>query len=539
MQIHLAQIDAVVGDIDGNSERARRALERAAAAGSRLVVFPELLLLGYPPDDLLLRPDLGARIEAALAEVAAAAHSAGIAAVVGAPLWRDGGCYNAAWILDGGGTVDIARKRCLPNYGVFDEKRYFVAGDTPCVVDIDGRRLGVMVCEDIWDPMPARELAQGGAELLISPNASPYHWGKREDRRAVAGTRAGENRLPLVYVNQVGGQDDLVFDGESFALDAGGEEVLNLAAFAEQDGCVELTADGGLRAVAPGGAPGLALGEAESIYRALVLAVRDYVRKNGFGGVVVGLSGGIDSALTLAIAVDALGAGAVTAVLMPSPYTARMSIDDGLAEADALGVERRVLPIHKPFSAFEDTLSDVFAGHQRDVTEENLQARIRGTLLMAIANKFEALVLATGNKSEMAVGYCTLYGDMVGGFAPLKDVDKTRVYRLARWRNTRSAVIPERVLERPPSAELAPDQQDSDSLPPYDVLDPILEALVERDDAVEALVAAGYAEDDVRRVARLLVASEYKRRQAAPGPKVSRRAFGRERRYPITSRFRF
>lgn len=539
MPITLAQIDAVVGDIDGNLERARAAVGRAAEQGRGLVVMPELMLLGYPPDDLLLRPDLRTRIESAVAALAAAAAQADMAVVVGAPAWTAQGVFNAAWVLDGGEVAACAHKRCLPNYGVFDEKRYFQAGSAPCVVEIDGRRIGVMVCEDIWDPAPAADLAAAGAEVLVSPNASPYHWGKREDRRAVAARRATETGLGLVYVNQVGGQDDLVFDGESFAVGADGNEVAGLPAFVEADGCVRLLADGRVLAgdtALPASPP---LAEAESIYRALQLAVHDYIGKNGFPGVVVGLSGGIDSAVTLALAVDALGPEAVTAVMMPSRYTATMSLEDAAAEAEALGVAYHVLPIEEVVAAFSATLAEPFAGHDADVTEENLQARSRGVLLMALANKFNRLVLATGNKSEMAVGYATLYGDMAGGFAPLKDVDKTRVYRLARWRNQQSPVIPERVIERPPSAELAEDQADSDSLPDYAVLDPILEALVEHDEAVEAIVARGFAEADVRQVARLLVGSEYKRRQAAPGPKISRRAFGRERRYPITSRFRF
>ena len=539
MQITLAQIDVVVGDIAGNVRRCRQAIARAANTGSRLVVCPELCLLGYPPDDLLLRPDLHERLQAGLDELMEAARDSGVALIVGAPALDDGRLRNSAWILDGGRALGRADKRCLPNYGVFDEKRYFEPGANPCVVEVDGRRIGVMVCEDMWDAAPARDLAAAGAEVMISLNASPYHWGKREDRRRIAATRVHETGLPLIYVNQVGGQDDLVFDGESFALAADGTEVVGLPPFTEADARVVLEAGTDLRAATGEVVPAAALGEAESIYRALTLGVRDYVGKNGFPGVVVGLSGGIDSALTLAVAVDALGPEAVTAVMMPSRYTAEMSLDDAAAEARALGVQYHVLSIESAFEAFNETLADVFAGHGRDVTEENLQARSRGVLVMALANKFNALVLATGNKSEMAVGYATLYGDMCGGFAPLKDVDKTRVYRLARWRNTQGEVIPERVITRAPSAELAEDQADSDSLPPYEVLDPILEALVERDEAVEDLVARGFAEADVRHVARLLVRSEYKRRQAAPGPKVSPRAFGRERRYPITSRYSF
>jgi len=538
--IGLAQIDALVGDIEGNVRRILAAVDRARAAhAARLVVLPELTLLGYPPDDLLLRPDLPARIDAALEELAAGLAEAGVAAIVGAPQWEGDRRLNAAVVLDGGKRLGTARKRLLPNYGVFDEKRYFATGDEPCVVDIDGHALGVLVCEDMWAAHPAADAARAGASVLVSINASPYHRGKRRERRAAAAARVAETGLPLVYVNQVGGQDDLVFDGESFALSADGRVVAALPAFAECDGAVTLDRAGALDAAAS--APPLvpALPEAESVYRAVVLGVHDYIGKNGFGGVFVGLSGGIDSALTLALAVDALGPERVTAVLMPSRYTAQMSLEDATAEARALGVASRTLSIEGPYEAFLDTLDEAFAGRAVDTTEENIQARCRGVLLMALANKFNALVLSTGNKSEMAVGYATLYGDMAGGFAPLKDVAKTRVYDLARWRNGQSPVIPERVLERPPSAELAADQADSDTLPEYEVLDPILEALVERDDSVEEIVAAGYPEDVVRQIARMLVRSEYKRRQAAPGPKVSPRAFGRERRYPITSRYPF
>ena len=539
MQITLAQSDAAVGDIPGNLERARAAVERAAAHGSGLVVLPELSLLGYPPDDLLLRPELAGRIEAALDALAVAAATAGVAVIVGAPAWCGGRRYNSAYVVAGGGVRGRADKRCLPNYGVFDEKRYFHAGDAPCVVEIEGRAIGVMVCEDIWDPQPAQDLAAAGAEVLVSPNASPFHWGKRDERRRVAAERARETGLGLVYVNQVGGQDDLVFDGESFVVAPDGAAVYQLPAFREADGGVVLDAAGGLAPAADTPPVPPLPEEAEAIYGALVLAVRDYIGKNGFPGVVVGLSGGIDSALTLAVAADALGADAVTAVMMPSRYTAQMSLDDAAAEAEALGVGYHVLSIEPVVTAFGDTLADRLGGRPGGITGENLQARTRGSLLMALSNQSGRLVLATGNKSELAVGYATLYGDMVGGFAPLKDVDKTRVYRLARWRNEQGAVIPERVITREPSAELAEDQVDSDSLPPYEVLDPILAALVEHDEEVEAIIARGFAEADVRRVAALLVASEYKRRQAAPGPKVSRRAFGRERRYPITSRFRF
>jgi len=536
--VAMAQIEVVVGDIDGN---ARRVVDAALTArdrlGARLVVLPELCLLGYPPDDLLLRPDLPARIEAALNRVAAELAASGVAVVVGLPLFEAGGCSNAAVVLDAGDSVATARKRCLPNYGVFDEKRYFAAGHNACVFDLDGRRLGLMVCEDIWEPEPARDLAGAGAQLVLVPNASPFHYAKCHERLAVARERVAATGCGLLYVNQVGGQDDLVFDGGSFALDGAHEPVAALPGFREAEGAVTLAADGALRApVASARGERSAI---EMIHDAVVLGTRDYVDKNGFDGVFVGLSGGVDSALTLAVAVDALGPERVTAVLMPSRHTAQMSLEDAAEQARLLGVRTWTLPIEDAFEAFTHTLAEPFLGEGADATEENIQARCRGVLLMALANKARALVLSTGNKSELAVGYATLYGDMAGGFAPLKDVSKTQVYALAHWRNGWARVIPERVLEREPSAELAADQADSDSLPPYAVLDPILEALVERDAAVDDLVAEGFDRPTVRRVAHMLITSEYKRRQAAPGPKVSPRAFGRERRYPITSRYPF
>jgi NAD+ synthase (glutamine-hydrolysing) len=538
LKIGLAQVDAVVGDIEGNARRViAGAWELQARYGARLVVFPELCLLGYPPDDLLLRPDLPGRIDAAIDRIAAELEGSGIAVLAGLPLFENETCYNAAVLLDGGERVAVVRKRCLPNYGVFDEKRYFSAGDRAVTATIDGRTLGLMICEDIWQIEPARDLAAAGAELIVCPNASPYHCDKPAERLAVARRRVRETGCPLVYVNQIGGQDDLVFDGDSFAIDARGHATVHLPSFVEADAAVVWSAAAGLCPVEPLPASPEPHVQAESIYRALTLAVRDYVTKNGFEGVFVGLSGGIDSALVLAVAADALGPERVTAVRMPSRYTAQMSLDDAAEEAELLGVRCETLSIEPAYEAFLDILAEPFAGMAADTTEENIQARSRGLLLMALANKHNAIVLATGNKSEMAVGYATLYGDMAGGFAPLKDVSKTRVYALARWRNKQSPAIPERVLTREPSAELAPDQADSDSLPPYDVLDPILEALVERDESVEDIAAAGFEPETVRRVARMLVKSEYKRRQAAPGPKVSPRAFGRERRYPITSRY--
>ncbi|MDZ7828004.1 MAG: NAD+ synthase [Halofilum sp. (in: g-proteobacteria)] len=533
----LLQVNPVMGDIAGNARLIATAVDDLLARhAARVILLSELALVGYPPDDLVARPDLPGHVDSALDWLADRFRDRQVAIAVGAPITAVHGLYNAVVVLDGGERVCTVPKRCLPNYGVFDEKRHFVSGDEVGVIDIDGRRLGLLVCEDLWFPEPAADLRAAGAEIILCANASPFHRHKAAQRASVCRQRADETGLPVLYVNAYGGQDELVFDGGSFALNADGSEILRLPFCAAGSGVVRMQPGGSLEPVDES-APSPV--EAESVYRAIQLAIGDYVGKNGFNGVFVGLSGGIDSALTLAVAADALGHERVTAVLMPSRHTAQMSLDDAEAEANALSVEQLVLPIESVYQAFVDTLAEPFAGLAPDVTEENLQARCRGVLLMALANKHDAIVLSTGNKSEMAVGYATLYGDMAGGFAPLKDVPKTLVYELARWRNDRGPVIPARVLERPPSAELAPDQVDTDNLPPYEELDPILEALVERDDSVETIVAAGHDEAVVRRVARMLVRSEYKRRQAAPGPKVTARAFGRERRYPITSRYPF
>ncbi len=538
--IGLVQLDVVVGDIEGNARRALEAAQAAAARdGARLVVLPELALLGYPPDDLLLRPDLPERIERGLEHIAAVLADTGIAVLIGVPQWQDGACFNSAVVLDGGERAVTVHKRCLPNYGVFDEKRYFAAGQDAGVAELDGHRVGLIVCEDLWAPEPAAAVAAAGAESIVCINASPYHWGKHRERREVAHERVHATGLPLIYLNQVGGQDDLVFDGDSFVLDGEGREIAALPAFRETGGAVAVGAGRGMRRQPPMPEPGPEAEAAEAIYQALVLAVRDYVNKNGFGGVYVGLSGGIDSALVLALAADALGPERVGAALMPSRYTAQMSVGDAAQQCRRLGVAYHVLSIEKPYAAFVDVLSEVFGGGEPDVTEENIQARSRGLMLMALANKRNWIVLATGNKSEMAVGYATLYGDMAGGFAPLKDVAKMRVYELAHWRNAQGEVIPQRVIDRPPTAELAEGQADTDNLPPYEELDPILEALVERDDRIEDIIASGHDEQTVHRVAQMLLRSEYKRRQSAPGPKISPRAFGRERRYPITSAYRF
>ncbi len=537
LRIALAQIDVLVGDIDGN---ARRVVEQAREArdrlGAALVLFPELTLTGYPPEDLLLRPGLYPRVERALEAVCREAE--GIDVVLGYPHQTPDGVYNAAALIRGGRVAARYFKQSLPNYSVFDEKRYFREGGEPCVVDVGGVPTGLTICEDVWVDGPVRQAAAAGARLVLNLNASPYHVGKETEREAVVGRQARENGVSLVYVNLVGGQDELVFDGASFAVDAEGTVVFRAPAFEEGLYLVELEVTAESQPRLRQGPLAPALSAEESVYRALTTGIRDYVEKNGFRGVVVGLSGGVDSALTVALAADAIGPERVEAVLMPSRYTAPMSVEDAVAEAKALGVRHHTVSIEGPFEAFLEALRETFAGAPRDVTEENIQARCRGIILMAISNKRGELVLTTGNKSEMGVGYATLYGDMAGGFAPLKDVPKMLVYRLAEWRNQRSPVIPRRVLERPPSAELAPDQKDQDSLPPYPVLDAILELYVEQDRCPEDIVAAGYDPATVERVVRMVNRNEYKRRQAAPGVRISRRAFGRDRRYPITSGYR-
>jgi NAD+ synthase (glutamine-hydrolysing) len=538
LRILIAQLNLLVGDVAGNLDKVLAAARAARdEQGADLVVFPELTLTGYPPEDLLLRPELIQRCEAALARLCAEAR--GVTLVLGYPKAGLGGLYNVAGVIRDGTVVAEYAKQHLPNYRVFDEKRYFQPGATPCVFEHRGVRIGLTVCEDIWEEGPTRQAAEAGAQILININASPYHSRKAQERQALVERRAREHGLPVLYVNLVGGQDELVFDGGSFVVDAGGVCTQRAPFFEEAALLVELEAAPGLgepMRLRPG--PVAALhGEDESVYRALVLGVGDYVRKNGFAGAVLGLSGGIDSALTLAIASDALGPERVEVVLMPSRYTADMSNEDAQVQARTLGVAASVIPIEPAFQAFLGMLEGTFAGAPTDVTEENIQARCRGITLMAISNKRRRILLTTGNKSEMAVGYATLYGDMAGGFAPIKDCFKTLVYRLARYRNGIDPVIPERVLIRPPSAELAPNQVDQDSLPPYDLLDEVLRRYIEEDQGVDEIVAAGFPEAEVRRVARLVDRNEYKRRQAPPGVRITRRAFGRDRRYPITSGF--
>ncbi|QEU04616.1 NAD+ synthase [Pseudomonas oryzihabitans] len=533
LNVVMAQVNLKVGDIHGNVERIIAAARQARdELQGDLIVFPELSLCGYPPEDLLLRSSMQRRIEQGLQRIRD--EIAGIHVLVGFPWLEEGRRYNACAVYRDGAELAFYRKQQLPNYRVFDEKRYFEPGDSATVFDYQGVPIGVTICEDIWFAEPMARARAAGARLMLNLNASPFHGGKQPEREAVVGERAREGGMPVVYVNQVGGQDELVFDGHSFVVDAQGQVSQRAPAFVE--GLYPVIIDEALQPQPAELAPVASL-EA-SVYDALVLGVRDYVRKNGFRGVVLGLSGGIDSALVLAVAVDALGAEQVEAVMMPYHYTAQISLDDAEAEARTLGVRYSVLPIAPMVEAFQATLAGEFAGLGRDTTEENLQARCRGTLLMAISNKKGYLVLTTGNKSEMAVGYATLYGDMAGGFDVLKDVPKTLVFRLCEYRNRAGEVIPQRVIDRPPSAELSPDQKDEDSLPPYPVLDEILRLYVEQDLSAVDIVAAGFDEETVRRVLRLVDLNEYKRRQAAVGARVTQRGFGRDRRYPITSGWR-
>lgn len=534
--VALAQINPVVGDIPGNTERVLAGVEQARSAGACVVLFPELVLTGYPPEDLLLRPSLQQRIEQALARIAAVATD--IYVVVGYPIQRNDQLFNAAGVFFAGKQLAEYHKQCLPNYRVFDEKRYFSAGNAPCIFSVDGVSIALAICEDVWCVEPAIQAQQAGAQLLLVLNASPFHVDKQYERENILLERVRETALPIVYCNAVGGQDELVFDGGSCVVSTTGEVVARAAFFQEEylqiavtvtDTSVQLLAEKIPSAIPETDA---------TIYQALVCGVRDYVNKNGFRGVVLGLSGGIDSALTLAIAVDALGAERVEAVMMPYHYTASISVEDAEAQARTLGVKFSIIPIESAVQSFSAMLSDRFAieaASAHDTTEQNLQARCRGVTLMALSNRNGSLVLTTGNKSEVAVGYCTLYGDMAGGFDVLKDVLKTRVYALCRYRNALSPVIPQRVIDRPPSAELAPNQTDQDNLPPYDVLDAILQRYVENDESAEKIIAAGFAAADVQRVIRLVDLNEYKRRQAAIGPRVTQRGFGRDRRYPITN----
>jgi NAD+ synthase (glutamine-hydrolysing) len=536
LRIALAQLDLLVGDVQGN---AARVIESARAAGREhgadLVAFPELALSGYPPEDLLFHRGFRRQIEAGLEEVCRQVQGPGV--MVGYPEYTRATIYNSAALIANGAVAAIHRKAELPNYKVFDEKRYFHPGAQPTVVECKGFRVGLLVCEDIWEPEPAQLARSDRAELLVVINASPYERNKQRERESVVRARVADVALPIVYINMVGGQDELVFDGNSFVMDEQGEVVMRAPAFKEGTYCIDFERQG-RRAVPVPGDVAPELSDEASIYSALVLGVRDYVNKHGFPGVVMGLSGGVDSALTLAIAVDALGADRVHAVMMPSRYTSPISLEDAVEEARLLGVKYSELSIESMFEATLATLKAEFAGRPPDAAEENIQSRCRMLLLMGISNKTGRMLLTTGNKSEMAVGYATLYGDMAGGFAPIKDCSKLTVYRLTAYRNRLGRVIPQRVIDRPPSAELRFEQKDSDSLPPYEVLDPILEAFIEEDLSVDEIEARGFDRATIGRVLDLVKRNEYKRRQAPPGVRISRRAFGRDWRYPITNGYR-
>jgi NAD+ synthase (glutamine-hydrolysing) len=528
MPLAIAQLNQTVGDLPANAQSILAAAAQGFRTGAGVVVTPELSLCGYPPEDLVLRP---AFLDACASELAALAAqvTAGVL-VVGFPERHAGKRHNALAVIRDGRVAQVYRKRCLPNYTVFDEERYFEPGDSPCVFEDGGLRYGLVICEDIWFPEPAEMARAAGAQVLVVANGSPYHTRQQALRREQVEARTREAKLPVVYVNRVGGQDELVFDGASFVMDADGALAQQLPAWHET---VALVAFDGPR---PRHVRGTLDPRLEPhVYDALVTGVRDYVRKNRFPGVLLGLSGGVDSALTLAVAVDALGRDKVRALMLPSPYNASISLDDAREMAGILGVRYDEIPIEPVFSAFLDALAGEFRDMPPDATEENIQARIRGTLLMALSNKFGSIVLTTGNKSEMAVGYATLYGDMAGGFAVLKDIPKTLVYRLSHYRNSLGRVIPERIITRPPSAELRPGQTDQDSLPPYDILDGILEAYVEYDLSPAEIVGKGFPAAAVAQVVRLIKVSEYKRRQSAVGVRITARGFGKDWRYPITS----
>jgi len=537
LKIAMAQLNFHVGDIVGNSKKIIESSKNAQFhLGADAIVFPELALTGYPPEDLLLRPRFLELIDNTLNDIVASIK--GIDVILGYPKEVRDGLYNAVAQIRNGEIVAEYYKQNLPNYSVFDEKRYFLAGTQPCVSDINGVPVGLTICEDIWFKEPMSNAAKAGAKLIININASPYHMDKSDERLELLKKRTSENSLPIMYVNLVGGQDELVFDGESLVVDKTGKLCKRVASFEEGVFLAEFNVDKDNNVTPVSTKISKPRSDVETIYQALVMGVRDYVNKNRFPGIIIGVSGGIDSGLTLAIAADAIGAERVEAVMMPSRYTSQMSLEDARKQAQNLETHYRELSIEPVFQAVLDVLREEFAGKEPDSTEENIQARCRGLLLMALSNKSGKIVLTTGNKSEMSVGYATLYGDMVGGFNALKDVPKTLVYRLAEYRNTISQVIPLRVIHRAPSAELSPDQKDSDTLPDYGELDGILERFVEQDKSIAEIVNDGYDRAVVERVIRMVDLNEYKRRQSAPGVRITRRAFGRDRRYPITSGFK-
>lgn len=533
LSVALAQLNLCVGDIAGNTQLVIKAIEEAKAKHADVIVFPELTLSSYPPEDLVYREDFLQQCEQAIELVKP--HTVGITALVGMPMLRDYLIHNSAYVLQDGEIIGEYHKQDLPNYRVFDEKRWFEPGAGSLIVNIKGVRAGILICEDIWHDQPMDSVMSLGAEAILVLNASPYSHDKPEKREQVVLRQVVKHQVPIAYVNLVGGQDELVFDGDSMLFSRDGVRTLRAPLFESGVFVGELPID---NTEAPAAATYQHEALEAHVYKALVTGVRDYVRKNGFKGVLLGLSGGIDSSLTLAIAADALGAANVEAIMMPFRYTAAMSVEDAAKQAQIMGVKYRQIPIEPIYESFVQSLAPEFVGFKADVTEENLQARIRGMLLMSMSNKFGKLLLTTSNKSESAVGYATLYGDMAGAFGPLKDVYKTLVYRLAAYRNTLGAVIPERVITRPPSAELAPGQVDQDSLPPYEILDGILERFIEQDDMLENIVDAGFDLATVRRVVNLVLLNEYKRRQAAPGVRITRRGFGKDWRYPMTSAWR-
>jgi NAD+ synthase (glutamine-hydrolysing) len=553
LRIALAQLNVCVGDVQANLQQVQAAIQHAQAQYADLIVFPELVLAGYPPEDLLFRPDFLAQMQTTVTSLAQQVQ--GITAIVGVPLLRDGVLRNMACVLRDGAVIAEYAKQCLPNYRVFDEKRYFTPRAQSLVIEVAGVNVGLLICEDIWEDAPAQAAVAAGAQVLCVLNASPFSDDKQAQRTALLQRQAISNQCAIAYVNLVGGQDELVFDGDSMLVDAAGNIGFRAEAFVDgvwvEDWGVTphpLTpspsrGEGEQDVLycslpSPLEGEGLGVRGIPLIYKALTTGIRDYVRKNGFSRVLLGLSGGIDSALVLALAVDALGAENVEAVMMPFHYTSGMSLEDAQQQAAWLGVRYRNLPIASVYDEFMQVLAPEFAGKPVDVAEQNLQARIRGVLLMSLSNKLGGLLLSTSNKSESAVGYATLYGDMAGAFSPLKDVYKMQVYALAQYRNTLGMAIPLRVIERPPSAELAPGQVDQDSLPPYEVLDAILQRFIEGDEALDAIIAAGFDAVTVRRVVNLVLLSEYKRRQAAPGVRISGRGFGKDWRYPITSAWR-
>ena len=545
VSVALAQLNPHLGDVSANCQKLLQMRERAAAKGADIILTPEMFLAGYPADDLVLRADFMDRIEAAISRLAKATADGGPAIIVGAPCRDKDVLYNSAFILDGGKIVARRDKVNLPNYGVFDDKRHFTPGQLQGPVLLRGMRLGIAVCEDIWFPDLCEMLGETGAEIILSLNASPFENAKTDMRMMHAVSRMTETGLPFVYVNMVGGQDELVFDGSSFALNLGGKIASQMPSFSEGLSLLEVRSQIGTCHLT--GQISRPAAAEEDVWRALTLGVRDYVEKNGFPGVILGLSGGVDSAIVAVLAVDALGPERVRVVMMPSDYTADISLADAEELADNLGLTLETIALRAGMDAFDSMLEASLEGTEMDVTEENIQSRLRGMILMALSNKFGNMVLATGNKSEYAAGYSTLYGDMCGGFAPIKDVWKTEIFKLCEWRNTAlprgvlgpdGEVIPRRIITRPPSAELRPDQQDTDSLPPYDILDAILIALTEEMADTDTIVSRGYERETVERVSAMLFRTEYKRFQAAPGPKVTPRAFGRDRRLPLTSGFK-